>query len=498
MSQRLSMSDEIDDERSNLSLDVTEGKLSFDVSIEETELERKFRRSRLLTAYLLSIGIPNPVTPILWIAGPLCGMLVQPIFGALSDSFRPRYGHSRRKPFVLAGTLATVFSMLSLACIDDTVYVFQLISSNDISQTLRLIFAFLCVYALNISLQPLQGGIRTMLFESCPREQQAKVASQYSIIVALGNVSGYFLGSISLQELGIPIISRMTQFQALCVTISLLLLATTTITCLYAKEDPFTASEHTSPGPGRFSLRRSYRSAIINAVWENFICLRSLPDYVYLVFQVQFFSWLGWFPVIYYQTSYLADLYISSASVEKNNMEESLNADAMKKASFATLLFSFVALITALLLSFLVSRKATRFRYVRIATGEDSTVLVTLWLFGHLLFAASMFTTIFVKTISQGTILVATIGISWTLTNLVPFAIIGKEVAQSPQAGMLTSLHNAAISSPQILAAVISALLFLVAKYMGRRDDIIWAMWMAGLAAIAAAWKTLQLRFLLT
>ena len=121
---------------------------------------------------------------------------------------------------------------------------------------------------------------------------------------------------------------------------------------------------------------------------------------------------------------------------------------------------------TAVFLAFLVSRTSMRPRYIQSDAPDHGTLLVTLWFFGHLLFAVAMLATIYVNTIAQGTVLIATLGISWTLTAWVPFAIIGKEVGRSRQAGTLTSLHNAAISAPQVLAAVMCALRFFIARSM--------------------------------
>ncbi len=50
---------------------------------------------------------------LVWIAGPLSGTLVQPYVGIRSDDCRIRWG--RRKPFMLAGTVATIISLLALA-----------------------------------------------------------------------------------------------------------------------------------------------------------------------------------------------------------------------------------------------------------------------------------------------------------------------------------------------------------------------------------------------
>lgn len=166
----------------------------------------------------------------------------------------------------------------------------------------------------------------------------------------------------------------------------------------------------------------------------------------------------------------------------------------MNQASIAALVFAVVALIAALFLSIVVCRTTIPWRFFNADDLERDTLLITLWLGGHILFAISMLFAGFMKTIGQGTTLIACIGISWALTNSVPFAILGKEVAQSSQAGTLTSLHNAAISSPQVLAALVCTLLFLAAQYVGRRDDVVAAMWIAGFAAGAAAWKTMKLR----
>ena len=49
--------------------------------------------------------------PILWLAGPVTGLIVQPIIGSLSDrTWSPRWG--RRKPFFLVGALISSIAMI--------------------------------------------------------------------------------------------------------------------------------------------------------------------------------------------------------------------------------------------------------------------------------------------------------------------------------------------------------------------------------------------------
>lgn len=48
-----------------------------------------------------------------WIAGPISGLIIAPVVGALSDRCTSRFG--RRRPFIVGGLLATVFGMLAFS-----------------------------------------------------------------------------------------------------------------------------------------------------------------------------------------------------------------------------------------------------------------------------------------------------------------------------------------------------------------------------------------------
>jgi maltose/moltooligosaccharide transporter len=57
------------------------------------------------------LGADEASIPGLWLAGPLTGLLLQPIIGSVSDrSWSPRWG--RRKPFILAGALLGSIAMV--------------------------------------------------------------------------------------------------------------------------------------------------------------------------------------------------------------------------------------------------------------------------------------------------------------------------------------------------------------------------------------------------
>ena len=114
----------------------------------------------------------------------------------------------------------------------------------------------------------------------------------------------------------------------------------------------------------------------------------------------------------------------------------------------------------------------------------------------------------------------AFVGISWSLTLWAPFALISAEVArreegarkkrrQQPrapedakddedadQAGIILGLHNVAISSPQILATLVSSVIFhFLQTPRGVPGDtsIGWTLRLGGVATMVAAFITYRL-----
>jgi len=62
--------------------------------------------------YLLSLGLSKSSMAVVFVAGPLSGLIVQPLIGVLADNSTSRFG--RRRPYMLLGTIICVFAMLLL------------------------------------------------------------------------------------------------------------------------------------------------------------------------------------------------------------------------------------------------------------------------------------------------------------------------------------------------------------------------------------------------
>ena len=240
--------------------------------------------------FLLSIGFSKALTAIVWISGPLAGMLIQPVVGAMSD--HGRHLLVRRKSLVLGGSLGSAACILCLAFCQEIAMAFAHMFGSgaeacQLCPTATMILAICCLAGLHISLQPLQSGIRALAIERCPAHQQIDLSAWISRFNGLGSVFTFFLGSL-LSTSG-----SVKKFQTLCL-IAIAALATTASLSLLSIQEAASMTGGRSEGhddPSNTTLSSLLRTA------------RRLPHETSVACKIQFFSWLGWFPFLYYHTT---------------------------------------------------------------------------------------------------------------------------------------------------------------------------------------------------
>lgn len=89
-----------------------------------------------------------------WIAGPLSGTLIQPYIGIQSDNSRISWG--KRKPFMLAGAVATAISFLALSWAREIVQtILGIFGADPKSHGVKvssIMFAVAFVYILDVAI----------------------------------------------------------------------------------------------------------------------------------------------------------------------------------------------------------------------------------------------------------------------------------------------------------------------------------------------------------
>ncbi|OJJ41370.1 hypothetical protein ASPWEDRAFT_56501 [Aspergillus wentii DTO 134E9] len=422
--------------------------------------------------FLMSLGLSKALLAFVWIAGPLTGVLVQPYIGIRSDNCRIPWG--KRKPFMISGGAATVVVLLALAWVQEIVGgflgIFGAHPESVGTRTTIIIIATILMYCLDFAINTVQAGIRCFIVDNAPAHQQESANAWASRLTGLGNILGYIFGYIDLPKY-FPFLGR-TQFQILCAIASLSLGVTLVISCTYIKErDPRLEGPPASKNPGLIDFFR-----------QVFQSIRNLPPQIAKVCEVQVVAWIGWFPFLFYATTYIGQLYVNPLFAQHPQLpEDDINkawVEATRIATFALLVeavISFIANVTmpALIVPTYKRPVPDTVRSARASIAEENPspgvqrrtsgapfrdsgpaqagskpvestegpawlaklqipgfTLRRAWLLSHVLFAICMFSTFFTSSFQAGTVLVGFVGISWAVTLWAPFALISNEVAR--------------------------------------------------------------------
>jgi solute carrier family 45 protein 1/2/4 len=318
-----------------------------------------------------------------------------------------------------------------------------------------------------------QAGIRAFIVDCAPAHQQETANAWASRLTGVGNIIGYVLGYMDLPKT-FPFLGN-TQFKVLCVISTFSLAITLLISCLYIKErDPRLDAPSLSGNPGLIAF---FKQVIKSA--------RLLPPQIRKVCEVQLAAWVGWFPFLFYSTTYIGQLYVNPIFEEHPDLPETeINRaweDATRVGTFALLINAIITLASNIILPALTVPSYGRVRGLAYETHrrrdsssslrEDGTTSEPLldghaiittsttddekpsimtkiripgltlrrtWLLSHLLFALCMLSTFFITSTQVATAVLAIVGISWAVTLWAPFALISAEVAQSAAARQLS------------------------------------------------------------
>jgi solute carrier family 45 protein 1/2/4 len=102
--------------------------------------------------YLLSLGVSKARMALVFAAGPLSGLIVQPLVGILSDACTSRFG--RRRPFIALGTLVCMGGMLLLGFTRNIASVFTSEGSHLVRVYTNLVYWVECLHGSNCRMIP--------------------------------------------------------------------------------------------------------------------------------------------------------------------------------------------------------------------------------------------------------------------------------------------------------------------------------------------------------
>ncbi|KAF9269522.1 hypothetical protein L218DRAFT_1072355 [Marasmius fiardii PR-910] len=425
--------------------------------------------------YLLSLGLSKSAMAVVFVAGPLSGLIVQPLIGVLADNNTSRWG--RRRPYMIIGAIVCTGALLLLGWTKVVAGWFGLADSS-----LVITLAVLSIYVIDFSINAVQAMDRALVVDSLPSALQPAGNAWAAKMLAIGNVVGFFVGNLDL-PLRLPFLGS-TQLEVLSLIGSFVLVSTHLATASMVREKILLEkSQPGSAGPIQKFVQE------LKDIWINML---TLPRVIRQICLIQFFAWLGWFPILFYTSVYIGDLnkrglYATatvipppgSPNVLTPEILASLDTESARLGSRALFYSSLLTLFMNFVLPYFVTEASTNSRRRKqrrhqqtvsngfgdssgsYGGGMDGTPgrtsdtlnrgkallrrlssfaiperlqlhLSSLWAISHAVFAFCMLGTFFTSSVAGASILVGITGFSWAVTQWVPFALLGEAILTEP------------------------------------------------------------------
>jgi maltose/moltooligosaccharide transporter len=228
------------------------------------------------SAIFEQLGADADQIPILWLAAPLTGLIVQPIIGNLSDNTWGPLG--RRRPYFLIGA---IFGSLALLWMPNAGSLWMAVGLLWILDT-----------SANISMEPFRAFVSDLL----PPKQRTKGFSMQSLFIGLGAVLAsampWLLSNIfGVQESepsGVPLAIKISFYTGTAFFLGTVLWSV------------FTTEERPPRDMDAFREQQERRLGVISTIREIITAFQQMPITMRQLAWVQGVSWLGMYCVFLY------------------------------------------------------------------------------------------------------------------------------------------------------------------------------------------------------
>ena len=209
------------------------------------------------------------------------------------------------------------------------------------------------------------------------------IASRMS---AVGHIIGYGSGALDLVQIFGTTFGD-TQFKQLTVIAACSMILSTTVTCWAVTERVLVASKP-SKHQGQFKVFRQIYST-----------MSTMPPRIRIICWVQFWSWIGWFPFLFYGTTWVGETYFRYDAPQSAKQSDDVLGDIGRIGSTSLVIYSFITFAGAFLLPLIVQSPDdagfTRRPPRAVAKSLEKLKrlkpdLLTTWVCGHLMFSAAM------------------------------------------------------------------------------------------------------------
>jgi len=385
-----------------------------------------------------TLGASKDELPILWLAAPVTGLLVQPIIGYYSDrTWHKKWG--RRRPFFAVGAILATIALFAMP--------------NSTALWMAVIMLWLMDASINISMEPFRAFVGDML----PNSQRTSGFAMQSFFIGIGAVvasalpylmTNWFGVSNIADDGGIPdavkwsfYLGGIAYFSAVMWTV-------------------FNTEEYPPDDLEKLKAENA-ETGVFTGLKESFMGIFKMPKTMVQLSFVQFFSWFALFAMWIYTTS-----AVTSHVYETSDTTSALYNEGADWVGICFAVYNGVAALVAFLLPVVAKKLSRRITHLlALAIGGIGLLSINFISDPNLLLVSMI-----------------GVGIAWASILSMPYAMLSS-ILPSNKMGYYMGVFNFFIVIPQIVAAGILG--FLLKSFF--ENDSIYALIIGGVSMFIAA-----------
>jgi len=355
------------------------------------------------------LGARADQIPILWLAAPLTGLIVQPIIGQASDRTWNRLG--RRRPYFLAGAILSSTALILMP------------RSSALWMAAGLLW--ILDASINISMEPFRAFVADLL----PESQRTRGFAMQSLFIGLGAVVASALPYLLTNAFhvgrtagaGIPFTVRLSFYIGAVAFLGAVLWTI------------FTTSEYPPENLAEFRKQKSEGRGLIRNVAEILGSIEEMPRTMRQLAWVQICTWLGLFCMwLYFPVAVARNVFGAP------DTGSPLYSAGVEWGGVCFGMYSLVCFVFSFLLPALARR-----------LGRKGTHRLCLICGGLGLLSAAMIHSKYLLLFSM-----TGVGIAWASTLAMPYSILAGSLPPA-KTGVYMGIFNFFIVIPEITASLL-------------------------------------------
>ena len=357
------------------------------------------------------LGADAHQIPILWLAAPLTGLVVQPIIGHLSDHTWNRLG--RRRPYFLTGALLASFALIAMP------------NSSGLWMAAGLLWVMDA--SINISMEPFRAFVADLL----PPEQRTRGFAMQALFIGLGAVIAsmlpWFLNSVlpvggggATADTTIPLAVKLAFYTGAFAYLAAVLWTI------------FTTTEYPPDDLETFTRMKAEKAGIAAAASEIFRDMMAMPQTMRRLAWVQIFTWLGLFCMwLYFGVAVARNIFGGTPGTQAYEQGIAWGGNCFAMYSAVCFAFSFALPVVA-------ERLGRRLTHgLCLLTGAVGLVSVAFINNKYLLLVSMV-----------------GVGVAWASVLSMPYSILAGALPPG-KTGIYMGIFNFFIVIPEVLAALV-------------------------------------------